>query len=947
VDLRRWGGSIVSLTLVAGVALLALAKEVLGVLAVPGAVLAALGVAVASVAAVSAVVAWRNANRSRTDEIGKVVQLMAKDRLPRVREVDPYTIGVQWSDLVRRFGYGRGASRCLPAYVQRSPRTEETLQTALAERRPFVLVTGPSSAGKSRLAFEAARRVWPDSELVVPSEPDRLVPLLEFQPAITVRSDPAILWLDDVERYLRAGLTLARLRRFRARLGRRALILLATIRAAERSLLVGDAAVRREAQEVLRVAEDATIVLETNDPVDDTAAEQAYPGVDFRGGIGLYFTGTKELEERYRTSDELVVSLVRAAVDWRRAGFQRSIPSKSLWRVARLERERFATHEAELEACGRATEPVSSGLRLLSYIASEDAFVVADPLLDLDDAGGRPIPEAAWRELISEASPAEAVAISESAIEREVLAAARSAAEKALGADLGGISTHARFLLGVIARRQGDGEAERWLAEAAAAGHPRAGLELGRCFEGRGDVGGAERWYQRARESGDPGATAEASLALGDLAAAQGASGEALLAWKLALHPADPVATPAAALRIGKVRAEEGDLAGAQVAWEQALAYPHAEATPEAALRLGELYERNGRTADAESAWTLAREAATGDTAVRADLALGAMYRRLRRVEDALEVLRAAATRGSVEAFAALASLYTELQRWPRALQAADALAARDPSNIEGNHARVMALAALGRADEAWRIAVSMTTDAHSSPLSWDALAQAALARGFSEQARAAALRCRDLAPASALGHIALCRVAEAEQRWEELAEEATAALDLAVSADALRFAGRATLELRTYWDAVDAYGEILRRNPDDRAAREGAGEAARRLGTVTPGEAWWRILLSIANPLAILGGTIFAIRKYWQRRQLPREIRALLGEARRRRRARSWVAPAIAAVFLALGARGLAGGVIDGDGGSIVQGAVGIGLALALLARWLYARHLLHAERL
>ena len=46
---------------------------------------------------------------------------------------------------------------------------DELLDRALQQQR-FVLVVGPSKAGKSRSAIEAVRRRFPASRLVVPSD---------------------------------------------------------------------------------------------------------------------------------------------------------------------------------------------------------------------------------------------------------------------------------------------------------------------------------------------------------------------------------------------------------------------------------------------------------------------------------------------------------------------------------------------------------------------------------------------------------------------------------------------------------------------------------------------------------------------------------------------------------------------------------------------------------
>jgi len=79
-------------------------------------------------------------------------------RLPTVGDVPPYgIIGVSPSKYLERDPD--------PPYVRRD--IDERLDDALVEQR-FLVVVGPSKAGKSRSAFEAMRRLVPTSTLVVP-----------------------------------------------------------------------------------------------------------------------------------------------------------------------------------------------------------------------------------------------------------------------------------------------------------------------------------------------------------------------------------------------------------------------------------------------------------------------------------------------------------------------------------------------------------------------------------------------------------------------------------------------------------------------------------------------------------------------------------------------------------------------------------------------------------
>jgi hypothetical protein len=114
--------------------------------------------------------------------------------LPAVAEVDPYELGVFWS---RRAEQYRGdATR--PPYMERA--ADSQLRRLLAAQR---LVRGQSRSGKSRTAFEAAAATLPGHRLVVPRDRAALTGLAEAHPPLW-QDAPAVVWLDDLERYLAA-----------------------------------------------------------------------------------------------------------------------------------------------------------------------------------------------------------------------------------------------------------------------------------------------------------------------------------------------------------------------------------------------------------------------------------------------------------------------------------------------------------------------------------------------------------------------------------------------------------------------------------------------------------------------------------------------------------------------------------------------------------------------
>src|SRR6267378_699733 len=115
---------------------------------------------------------------------------------PLVRGMHPFRSGLGIFDSAIAAAYRAGQAP--PPYVPRDVDSwlDEALATSL-----FVLVTGSSSAGKSRTAFAAATRMEPEPLLLVPASPRALADLLASEASVE-DGRPALLWLDDLARYL-------------------------------------------------------------------------------------------------------------------------------------------------------------------------------------------------------------------------------------------------------------------------------------------------------------------------------------------------------------------------------------------------------------------------------------------------------------------------------------------------------------------------------------------------------------------------------------------------------------------------------------------------------------------------------------------------------------------------------------------------------------------------
>jgi hypothetical protein len=124
--------------------------------------------------------------------------------LPRMARTDPYRLGV----FPPRGGEaGAGAAE----YVSRGQVDSDLEEALRTSPRGFVLLSGPSRAGKSRTAFEATRQALPDALVVAPHDGRALRALLDLDPPLFSRrsrlpkwprTSRAVLWLDGLDRFL-------------------------------------------------------------------------------------------------------------------------------------------------------------------------------------------------------------------------------------------------------------------------------------------------------------------------------------------------------------------------------------------------------------------------------------------------------------------------------------------------------------------------------------------------------------------------------------------------------------------------------------------------------------------------------------------------------------------------------------------------------------------------
>jgi hypothetical protein len=343
-------------------------------------------------------------------------------RVPTVSEASPYGIvGVSPSPHLPRDP--------LPPYAGRD--VDHRVEEVLGQRRVALLV-GESKAGKTRTAFEAVRRVFPGSKLLVPAGGTRSLAALVRDPPFDRGPDPPVLWLDELDRYLgdATGFDAALLDWVLRRDGR--MVIVATIGLRPRdALLATDGEIGRPVRLLLQQAEEVLVPTALS-AQERTRAERLYPGERFVRGIGEHLAGAPALERGYdtgRSAAPVGWALVQAAVDWRRTGLLRAVPEADLRELSlRYVDPGLApgvTAERQAQGLAWACRELAPGIALLQAVrrrrlrSSLRAFDHVVAYADRHPAAQvREIPQATWDLVLAKASPEEAVRIGFSAYVR-------------------------------------------------------------------------------------------------------------------------------------------------------------------------------------------------------------------------------------------------------------------------------------------------------------------------------------------------------------------------------------------------------------------------------------------------------------------------------------------------------------------------------------------------
>ncbi|MFE9405306.1 tetratricopeptide repeat protein [Streptomyces sp. NPDC006530] len=332
---------------------------------------------------------------------------------------DPVLIGVHRAEWAAESLQQSRADE-LPRYIPREvdPELREAIHFG-----GLVVVVGESTAGKSRAAFEAIRAQAPDHLLAVASSRDALTAVA----ASLSDTRRAVLWLDDLERFLGpGGLTPALVAALATKPGRE-VILLGTMRTAEYERFASRAGAALGEQDrsawwasrdVLRAArtiplsrlwsrtELARAARFVDDPRIARALDQA---ATF--GVAETLTAGPALLRDWRSAWNVgahprAAALVAAAVDCRRAGLDDPAPRDLLQDLHTHYLEARGGHalrpEPIDEAWAWALQPVHGASSLLIPAGSsseESRYFAFDYLIDQPDH--EPVPPETWNLLIA------------------------------------------------------------------------------------------------------------------------------------------------------------------------------------------------------------------------------------------------------------------------------------------------------------------------------------------------------------------------------------------------------------------------------------------------------------------------------------------------------------------------------------------------------------------
>ena len=543
----------------------------------------------------------------------------------------------------------------LPPYMARDVDGEldRRLSTAAtAPRGGLALVTGASTAGKTRSLAQALGRILPERMLVAPPEDADLRPLPAWLKEQTARAPQGwVVWLDDLDRHLSSsGLTPVLV----AELGLAGAVVAATIRQERLESL------RPSFTDHTPVPEGVGYTVLKTPPVtlarrwsrhererarasnDERLVEAA---ADERFGVAEQLAAGPHLQSVWDQGPDgghpRGYALVAAAVGLARAGVSSPLTYEQLYKVhtVYLPQPPPLPEEADL-AWQWATRPRSGQAGLLVPADHEGRQWRAFDYLTTQDT----LPEAVWKAALDVATDQDRFTIGVTAHHADrvdiAVASYRPLAEQG--------DAHATVDLGVVLELAGRREeAEDWLRQAAEQGNTDGMAFLGVVLELAGRREEAEDWLRQAAEQGNTDATFNLGVVLDQAGRVEEAED-----WYR--KAADPGNTRTM-VNLGLLLVQVGRLEEAEDWYRKAAE----QGLTNAMVNLGLLLVQVGRLEEAEDWYRKAAE--RGNT--RAMVNLGVLLEEADRVEEAEDWYRKAADQDDIKAMANLGLLLDQAGR--------------------------------------------------------------------------------------------------------------------------------------------------------------------------------------------------------------------------------------------------------------------------------------------
>jgi hypothetical protein len=403
----------------------------------------------------------------------------------------------------------------------------------------LVMLCGEAKSGKTRAAFQALgwdelRQAW----LAVPRDGASVETLLR-PGALPRHWSPLIVWLDDLERYASADASGLHEGTFRNLECDRPVALLATVGGRSHGSHTGVLIDPIEQLRRLAACIDVPVKLT---PEELASAEEAYLGGIIKEikqmGLGRRMVAMNELRDRLTRGHgrhREGIAVIRAAIDWRRAGVQRPLSVEQLGLLYR----HYLPDDLD-----PGDELFAAGLRWAREPLANTAIAL---LRRAGDGSGGYEPYDLAVEMVSMEWPA---------VDAQVLARIVDLAEPQDCFQMAGVAFDAQnpaLALELLGRAEGS--ADRRLAATSA-------FNIGVLLAHGNDLAGAEAAYRRSDESGGM----RGAFNLGQLLRQRGELAEAEAAYRRA----DERGSPEGAVNLGFLLEQRGELAGAEAAYRRA-----------------------------------------------------------------------------------------------------------------------------------------------------------------------------------------------------------------------------------------------------------------------------------------------------------------------------------------------------------------------------------------